>query len=87
MLNPAISKINEVQFIFIKDTIISNVHFKKGDVLRQEKSDYKEILKMAEFVSDKLNNTTLRVALFHLDSITLKKYSFHELENIYNSLQ
>jgi hypothetical protein len=86
ILNPAISKINENQFAFIKDTIISDVHFKKGDVLRQEKSEYKEIMKTAEYVSDKLKNTTLRVALFHLDSITLKKYSLHELESIYNSL-
>jgi hypothetical protein len=84
--NPAISILNRDKYIFIKDTMLSGIEFKKEDILRREESDYKEVLSAATFISSKLNNPAPSVALFHLDSVTLKKYSAHELENIYNSL-
>lgn len=86
IINPAIKKINNDHYFFLKDTTINDIAFKKGDLLRKEKSEYDEVVKAAKLISSKLKNTTLTLALFHLDSVTLKKYSTHELESIYNSL-
>jgi hypothetical protein len=74
-------------FIFLKDTLLSGYDFKKGDILRNEKSDYNEIMSTAKEIGNRLSNYTLRVSLFHLDSLTLRKYPIYELENIYSSLR
>ncbi|MEO5944684.1 MAG: hypothetical protein ABIP30_00720 [Ferruginibacter sp.] len=74
-------------FIFLKDTLLSGYDFKKGDIVRNEKSDYNEIMSTAKEISNQLSNNTLRVSLFHLDSLTLRKYPIYELENIYSSLR
>lgn len=84
--NPLLSKIGPNQFIFLKDTVINAIEFKKNDLLRKEISSNNEVLSAATFISSKLKNTTLSVVLFHLDSVTLKKHSTYELENIYNSM-
>ncbi len=73
-------------FQFLMDTIISNIAFKKDDVLRFEESSYTDILKAAATISSHLQTTNLRVALFHLDSITLSKYTLNEMDNMYNSI-
>ena len=70
----------------LKDTLLQGYDFKKGDMLRDEQSDIKEVLAAAGEISRHLKNTSLRVSLYHLDSVILSKYSTHELESIYNSL-
>jgi len=55
--------------------------------LRNEKSDYAELISTANAISSQLKNTSLRVSLYHLDSLILKKYSIHELETVFNSLR
>ncbi len=71
----------------LKDTLLQGYTFKKGDIIRNEKSDYTEIISAACEVNKRLKNTTLRVSLYHLDSVILNKYSFNEMENIYNSMR
>jgi hypothetical protein len=70
----------------LKDTLLQGYDLKKGDMLRDEQSDIKEVLASAAEISRHLKNTPLRVSLYHLDSVILSKYSTHELESIYNSL-
>lgn len=70
----------------LKDTLLQGYDLKKGDMLRDEQSDIKEVLAAAGEISRHLKNTPLRVSLYHLDSVILSKYSTHELESIYNSL-
>lgn len=70
----------------LKDTLLAGYDLKKGDMIRDEQTDIKEILSTANAISKDLKNTSLRVSLYHLDSLTLSKYSTHELESIYNSL-
>ena len=84
--NTVLSATAADQFIFLKDTILNDIEFKKDDLLRREKSEYNEVVNAAAFISSKLKNSAPSLALFHLDSVTLKKFSTHELENIYNSL-
>ena len=70
----------------MKDTLLAGYDLKKGDMLRTEESDISTILDGVKEVNLHLKNTQRRVSLYHLDSITLKKYTTHDLESIYNSL-
>jgi hypothetical protein len=70
----------------LKDTLLQGYNLRKGDMLRDEQSNIKEVLAAADEISKHLKNTQLRVSLYHLDSVILSKYSTHELESIYNSL-
>ncbi len=70
----------------LKDTLLQGYDLKKGDMIRDEQSDIKEVLAAANEISKHLKNTRLRVSLYHLDSLILSKYATHELESIYNSL-
>jgi hypothetical protein len=36
-------------------------------------------------INNQLKNTEVSVSLYHLDSVTLNKYTTHELESIYRS--
>lgn len=70
----------------LKDTLLQGYDLHKGDMIRDEQSDIKEVLAAAGEIGKHLKNTPLRVSLYHLDSVILSKYSTHELESIYNSL-
>ena len=73
------------RFEILKDTLLSGYDLKKGDILRSENSDITQIFAAANEINQGLKNTHPRISLYHLDSVTLKKYSTHELEGIYNS--
>ena len=73
-------------YTFNKDTLLVGYPFRKGDVLRVEKSSYNEIIKTANLLSPKLRTEEFTLSLFHLDSTVLSKFSKNELETIYNSL-
>ncbi|MBL0145502.1 MAG: hypothetical protein IPP48_06815 [Chitinophagaceae bacterium] len=81
------TKKNDNTFMLLNDTVLQGYNLKKGDVIRNEQSNYTEILSTANEVSKRLKNTLQRVSLYHLDSVILEKYSTHELETIYNSLR
>jgi len=74
------------RYQILKDTLLEGYELRKGDMIRDEQSDIKEVLAAAAEVSSHLRNTRLRVSLYHLDSVILSKYTTHELESIYNSL-
>ncbi len=75
------------RYVARHDSLLAGYDFKKGDQLRYEVSDVSTISACAETITNKLKNTRMRVALYHLDSLILEKYTLHELENIYNSLR
>lgn len=70
----------------LKDTLLQGYDLKKGDMIRDEQSDIKEVLAAGGEIARHIKNTPLRVSLYHLDSVILSKYSTHELESIYNCL-
>jgi hypothetical protein len=82
--NPAVAA-KDNRYYFLRDTSISNYDFYKGDVLRNEQSDLKEILAAATFIKNKINTTQPTIILYHLDKITLSKYSLHELAPVFDS--
>ncbi|MEO6722636.1 MAG: hypothetical protein ABIN67_19860 [Ferruginibacter sp.] len=69
----------------LKDTLLQGYELKKGDVLRSEKSNIEDVLATAREINIQLKNTEVSVSLYHLDSVTLNKYTTHELESIYRS--
>ncbi len=83
----AFAKRNGNRYELLKDTLLEGFDLHKGDIIRNEQCDVKEILSAAAEVSRLLKNTRLRVSLYHLDSVILNKYTTHELESIYNSLR
>jgi hypothetical protein len=78
---------NNNSFTVQSDTLLAGYNFKRGDVIRLEKSDVNTVLQAAAMVSSKLKNTRCRVSLYHLDAVLLSKYSTNELESIFNSLR
>jgi hypothetical protein len=74
-------------YTIIKDTVVQSYTLAKGDIIRNEKSNYKTIIAAADAINTKVKNTQLRVSLYHLDSVILTKYTTHELETIYNRLR
>ena len=78
---------NGNRFTAVKDTTAGGYEFKAGDVLRNEESNYKDVLKAARLLSEQISNRELRISLYHLDPVILNKYSTHEIENIYNALR
>ncbi len=74
------------RYLVLKDTLLQGYDLRKGDMIRDEQSNIKEVLAAADEISKHLKNTPLRVSLYHLDSVILNKYATHELESIYSSL-
>ncbi len=68
------------------DCELNNISLKKGDVLRYEGCSYEDIMAAASILKQKIKADSLRLTLYHLDSITLSKYSNHEIKNIFRSL-
>jgi hypothetical protein len=87
LLSTDVALQNNNRFTILKDTVLAGYDLKKGDVLRNEQSSYKEVMNAAASISRQLKNTSLTVSLYHLDSVILNKYSLHELETVYNSLR
>jgi hypothetical protein len=77
---------NGNKYMVLKDTMLNGYEFKKDDLLRNEQSNYNQVLKTSEIISEKISNKNLRVSLYHLDTLTLKKYTMYEMENIYDAM-
>lgn len=84
---PAIFKWSGAGYLVLKDTLLGGRPIKSGQFLRPENSDFEIVKTVGGLLSGKLNSHRLCVALYHLDSLTLNKYSLYELESIYNSLR
>ncbi|MEQ1554423.1 MAG: hypothetical protein ABL929_09610, partial [Ferruginibacter sp.] len=68
-------------------TTIFVYKFKKNDLLLNEQTKYNQVLEAANILNKKIKNTNIKVSLFHLDTITLTKYTTNEMENIFNAMR
>lgn len=78
--------VNSNRYTFLKDTVIDNYSFKKNDMLREEQSNYDEIITSGKLIGSNLKTQTLNLILYHLDSLTLSKYTVNEMENMFDCL-
>ncbi len=69
----------------VQDASVVGYDLQKGDVIRIERSSKNDILRMAEIAAERIRNDSLRVLLFHCDSLTLSKHPHDELEAVYGS--
>lgn len=72
-------------FTCVADTVWMDYSFQAGDEIRTETPEIADILKMAAFTAQHIRNDSLRVVLFHSDSLTLAKYPADDLKAIYNA--
>lgn len=70
----------------LQDTMVNGYSFQKGDVVRKEDATFDEVMKVTRLLLPKLTTSRFSVVLYHLDSLTLLKYSTDELEKMFNSL-
>lgn len=74
----------ENQYKVIKSTYLQGYYLYEGDRIRLEQSSISTIKAAAKKLS-KLNNTKqLTVSLYHLDTMTLKNYSYDQLQGVYD---
>lgn len=73
------------RYTILKDSLLLGYDFRKGDILRNEKSEFNVILAVAKKLQQQLKLTPSTIVLYHLDSLTFIKYTNHELETIYSS--
>jgi len=74
--NPAI-------FVCTKDTVYTDVAFRKGDVFRHERASFEDILEIKKNVTTKLRNKNLSIIIYHLDEKSVKNYSLNQLEELF----
>lgn len=65
---------------------ISGYSFNAGDLIRDEEVTYKALISAESILTEKLNTRNLTIILYHLDSLTLSKFSIHELETVFDNL-
>ncbi|MBX9783520.1 MAG: hypothetical protein K2X48_09525 [Chitinophagaceae bacterium] len=74
---------NSNRFIFERDTLLQNIAFKRGDVLRFEESKPEDIEQCIDFLKQNIRNKQFTVSFYHLDELLLNKHPQHELETLY----
>lgn len=67
----------------VKDTVWNDYIFKRHVVVRTEKPPFRDILEVARYTSQRLKNDSLHLLLYHVDSLTLSKFSNEELAKIF----
>jgi len=65
-----------------QDTLWRGQQFRRGDIVRYEASEQRDLLEVAAYTSQHVHNDSLRIIFFSCDSITLSKHSVHDLEKV-----
>ena len=68
------------RFFVQKDTLIGNLQLRKGDIVRHETSEFKEIERVKSDLSRRHDMKNSRQIIYHLDSTNLSNYSDHEIK-------
>lgn len=68
------------RFVVQKDTVIGNLLLRKGDIVRHETSEYKEIERVKSDLSRRHDMKNSRQIIYHLDSANLSNYTDHEIK-------
>ena len=68
------------RFVVRKDTLIENLQLRKGDIVRHETSEFKEIERVKSELSRRHDMKHSRHIIYHLDSTNLSNYSDHEIK-------
>lgn len=67
----------------IKSTFLNGDYLYEGDVIRLETVSLEELTSAVDILSTHLEQDTIRVSLYHLDTPTLEHYSHEELATVF----
>ena len=87
LMNENIFTKKENKYVALVDTTICGYEIKRNDVVRLEQCSYSDLLQVVNLISNKLKTGNIKVSLFDLDKLTLKKYTQHEIENICDAMR
>lgn len=76
-------KIDYNKYRVIKDTTTGNIHLEEDDIIRHERSEFKEIERVKSDLSRKHDMKNSRQIIYHLDSTNLSNYSDDEIKYMY----
>lgn len=66
-----------------ENTTLKNYDLKKDQIIRFENSEIKVVQQVAQFLSKEMKNDSMKVLLYHCDSLQLQNYTTYELDKIY----
>jgi hypothetical protein len=70
------------RYVLLKNQYVKGFYLYENDEIRIEEAPLSNLTEAAQFLSQNIKNQQLTVAFYHLDSATLKKYRYEDLENI-----
>lgn len=71
------------QYEVVKSTYLKGYYLYAADVLRLESVSIEELIEAASLLSDYSYNNKATVSLYHLDTTTIKHYTYEELQNVF----
>ena len=77
-------------FEVLKNTYLKGFYLYKDDEIRIENTDSRQVnilQKAADIIAQNINNQQLTIIFYHLDSVTLQRIRYEELENITHRFQ
>ncbi|MBL7814010.1 MAG: hypothetical protein JNL70_03310 [Saprospiraceae bacterium] len=80
-------KIADNRFVLLKNQYLKGLYLYKNDEIRIEDAPLSILTETAQILSQNINNQELTVAFYHLDSATLQKYRYEDLEKIVQSFK
>ena len=76
-------KIDYNKYRVTKDSTAGDIRLEKGDIIRHETSEFKEIERVKSDLSRKHNMKNSRQIIYHLDSTNLSNYTDDEIEYMF----
>lgn len=83
--NAAFEQVDTNLFRALTDTHLKNTEIYTDDLIRTEGSDLAEVEKLAKYITNKLQNPTPTVLLFHYDQAILQNYKQEEIKRIFEA--
>lgn len=77
------AEITPNKYVAVKDVPYNGKIIRKGDVVKQENSDYNEIIAIKEDIEKAMNRRRHSNILYHFDLNNLSKYNDYEIKNIF----
>lgn len=73
------------RYLVRADTLFKGYYLKAGDLIRYENADFNTVNTIAEYLSSNIKTDSLRILLYHCDSLNFKNISGHEMEKIFST--
>lgn len=78
---------NDYQFEILKNTYLNGYYLYKDDEIRIENIPLSTLEQAADIISQNIDNQNFTVIFYHLDSMSLQRYRYEDLDNIIHRFQ